>query len=79
MQELTQNPMQISVDPGSRNIWGRSKNSAANNFYSDPNYSETLDLLESHGIAVHVAETNEAVEILAQREQAVGGLFHSTC
>jgi len=43
---------------------------------------ETLDLLESQGIAVHVAETNEAVEIyndLVQREQAVGGLFHSTC
>ena len=43
---------------------------------------ETLDLLESQGIAVHVAETNEAVEIyndLVRREQAVGGLFHSTC
>lgn len=43
---------------------------------------ETFDLLEGQGIAVHVAETNEAVEIynqLVQREQAVGGLFHSTC
>ena len=43
---------------------------------------ETLDLLESHGIEVHVAETNEAAEIyngLVQRKQAVGGLFHSTC
>jgi hypothetical protein len=43
---------------------------------------ETLDLLESQGIAVHVAETKKAVEIyndLVQREQAVGGLFHSTC
>jgi hypothetical protein len=43
---------------------------------------ETLDLLESEGIAVHVAETNAAVEIyneLVQREEAVGGLFHSTC
>ena len=43
---------------------------------------ETLDLLESHGIAVHVAETSEAVEIyngLVRREKAVGGLFHSTC
>ena len=43
---------------------------------------ETLDLLESLDIAVHVAETKKAVEIyndLVQREQAVGGLFHSTC
>jgi len=43
---------------------------------------ETLDLLESRDIAVHVAETNKAVEIyndLAQSGQAVGGLFHSTC
>jgi len=43
---------------------------------------ETLDLLESRDIAVHVAETKEAVEIyndLAQRGEAVGGLFHSTC
>jgi len=43
---------------------------------------ETLNLLESNGIVVHVAETNEAVEIyndLVQREHAVGGLFHSTC
>ena len=43
---------------------------------------ETLDLLESRDIEVHVAETKEAVEIyndLVQRGQAVGGLFHSTC
>jgi hypothetical protein len=43
---------------------------------------ETLDLLESRDIAVHVAETKKAVEIyndLAQSGQAVGGLFHSTC
>lgn len=43
---------------------------------------ETIDLLENHGIAVHVAETIEAVELyndLVQRKQAVGGLFHSTC
>ncbi len=43
---------------------------------------ETIDLLENHGIAVHVAETIEAVELynnLVRREQAVGGLFHSTC
>ncbi len=43
---------------------------------------ETLDLLENHGIAVHVAETVEAVELyndLVRHKQAVGGLFHSTC
>ena len=43
---------------------------------------ETLDLLESRDIAVHVADTKKAVEIyndLARRGQAVGGLFHSTC
>ena len=43
---------------------------------------ETLDLLESQGISVHIAETNEAVEIyneLVRRKKAVGGLFHSTC
>ena len=43
---------------------------------------ETLDLLECQGIAVHVAETKEAVNIyngMAQRNQSVGGLFHSTC
>ncbi len=43
---------------------------------------ETLDLLESRDIEVHVAETKKAVEIyneLLQSGQAVGGLFHSTC
>ncbi len=43
---------------------------------------ETLALLEGRGVVVHVAETNKAVGIyndLVQREQAVGGLFHSTC
>ena len=42
---------------------------------------ETLDLLESRGVAVHIKETKEAVELynkLAEREP-VGGLFHSTC
>jgi len=48
----------------------------------DPPFQETLDLLESRDIAVHVAETNKPVEIyndLVQRGQAVGGLFHSAC
>jgi hypothetical protein len=43
---------------------------------------ETLALLESRGIDVHVAETSEAVKIyndLAAAGAAVGGLFHSTC
>jgi hypothetical protein len=42
---------------------------------------ETLELLKSRGIKVHVAETNKAAELynrLAESE-AVGGLFHSTC
>ena len=42
---------------------------------------ETLKLLESRGVAVHVEETRKAVALynrLAKRE-AVGGLFHSTC
>ena len=43
---------------------------------------ETLALLESRGIDVHVAETAQAVKIyneLAAAGAAVGGLFHSTC
>ncbi|MBS1270544.1 MAG: hypothetical protein MAG794_01501 [Gammaproteobacteria bacterium] len=43
---------------------------------------ETLDLLNTRRITVHVAETNAAVDIyndLASRGKAVGGLFHSTC
>ncbi len=42
----------------------------------------TLELLETQGVPVHVAETKQAVEIyneLAARGVAVGGLFHSTC
>jgi hypothetical protein len=42
---------------------------------------ETLQLLKARGIPVHVAETREAVALyntLAENE-AVGGLFHSTC
>ncbi len=43
---------------------------------------ETLDLLQENKISVHIAETNEAVEIyndLVSKQAAVGGLFHSTC
>ena len=43
---------------------------------------ETLELLESMNINIHVAETKEAAEIynnLASNGEAVGGLFHSTC
>lgn len=43
---------------------------------------DTLVLLESRGIAVHVAETKKAARIyndLAAQGEAVGGLFHSTC
>ncbi len=43
---------------------------------------ETLELLESNGIKVHIAETKQAAEIyneLASKGEAVGGLFHSTC
>ena len=43
---------------------------------------ETLDLLRSKGIKIHVAETEKAAELyneLAENDEAVGGLFHSTC
>lgn len=43
---------------------------------------ETLAMLESGAIVVHVAETGKAAKIyneLASRGEAVGGLFHSTC
>ncbi len=43
---------------------------------------ETLKHLDSQGIAVHVEETQRAVEIyneLADSGQMVGGLFHTTC
>ena len=43
---------------------------------------ETLELLKSEGIAVHVLETKEAAEIynrLVAKGELVGGLFHSTC
>jgi hypothetical protein len=43
---------------------------------------ETLALLQARDVTVHVAETRKAAEIyneLADRGEAVGGLFHSTC
>ena len=42
---------------------------------------ETLQVLRDRGIPVHVEETRAAVDLynrLAENE-AVGGLFHSTC
>lgn len=41
----------------------------------------TLDFLNQRSIAVHVAETREAVQIYNRLadEVPVGGLFHSTC
>lgn len=41
----------------------------------------TLKVLEDRGVAVHVAETTEAVRIYNElaTSQPVGGLFHSTC
>ena len=43
---------------------------------------DALALLEKRHIAVHIAETKEAVRIynsLVEEGKAVGGLFHSTC
>ena len=43
---------------------------------------ETLEYLRTRGIQFQVAETNEAARVyneLAERGDAVGGLFHSTC
>ena len=42
---------------------------------------ETLRLLESKGIVVHVEETKAAVALYNRlvEAEAVGGLFHSTC
>jgi len=42
---------------------------------------ETLAMLRSRGIPVHVEETRAAVALYNKlaEEHAVGGLFHSTC
>lgn len=43
---------------------------------------KTLEFLAAKKIAVHVAETREAVAIyneLVEKGEAAGGLFHSTC
>ncbi len=42
---------------------------------------KTLEMLKQRGITVYVKETKEAVEIYNRLadENAVGGLFHSTC
>lgn len=41
----------------------------------------TLQLLDERGVAVHVAETTQAVQLYntLATTQPVGGLFHSTC
>lgn len=42
---------------------------------------ETVSLLESHGIEVHVLQTRAAAGLYNSlaKTAAVGGLFHSTC
>ena len=43
---------------------------------------QTMELLQGQGITVHVLETKQAAETynrLASQNEAVGGLFHSTC
>lgn len=43
---------------------------------------ETIELLDAHGITVHVAQTQEAVDLyndLVVDRQPVGALIHSTC
>jgi len=43
---------------------------------------ETLEYLAAQGVRYHIAETNEAAQIyneLVEKDEAVGGLFHSTC
>jgi len=42
----------------------------------------TVRMLEEHDVTVHLAETSQAARLyneLADRGEAVGGLFHSTC
>jgi hypothetical protein len=44
--------------------------------------SETLQMLDDHGVEAYVLQTEEAVEQyneLQDANEAVGGLFHSTC
>lgn len=42
---------------------------------------ETLDMLESRGVDIHVLQTEQAVRVYndLRTDEAVGGLFHSTC
>jgi hypothetical protein len=45
-------------------------------------HAETLDLLASHGVEVHILQTERAIEKyngLATEGLAVGALIHSTC
>ena len=43
--------------------------------------SETLEMLQSRGVDFHVLPTEEAVRVYndLRGDEAVGGLFHSTC
>jgi hypothetical protein len=42
---------------------------------------ETLRMLKDRGIAFHILQTEDAVQLYnqLQKNQPVGGLFHSTC
>ncbi len=42
---------------------------------------ETLEMLKERGIATHVLQTEEAVQLYNElrEKKSVGGLFHSTC
>jgi len=43
---------------------------------------ETEDMLQSRGVAYHIEETRQAVDLfnsLTQQGKKVGGIFHSTC
>jgi hypothetical protein len=43
--------------------------------------SETLEMLKQRGIDLHMLQTEEAVGLYnkLRENEAVGGLFHSTC
>ena len=43
--------------------------------------SDTIEMLENKGIAVHVDQTDAAIRLYNElrESEAVGGLFHTTC
>jgi len=53
-----------------RGVWGRLKVR-----------SQTIEMLERKGIAVHVLNTKDAVRLFNELRESgpVGGLFHTTC